>query len=137
MMIASEQANFDAHDWTGQLMLTSEQANFHHGFGRAWRQICQPIHITARKKKPRERIAIAASNLQNLKVIHIGKIAKKDTASAQKGARGRASIYIGFRENDEFCEFRGAAKSIVWVERGYNNNLPPTAARHETMVLST
>ena len=77
-------------------MLTSEQANFHHGFGRAWHQICQPIHITVRKKKPRERIAIAASNSQNLKVVHIVKIAKKDTASAQKGARGRASIYIGF-----------------------------------------
>ena len=109
-MIASEQANFDAHDWTGQLMLTSEQANFHHGFGRAWRQICQPIHITARKKRPRERIAIAASNLQNLKVFHIVAIAKKDTASAQKGARSRASIYIGFAKNTKFADFEGSRK---------------------------
>ena len=91
-MIASEQANFDAHDWTGQLMLTNEQANFHHGFGRAWRQICQPIHITARKKKPRERIAIPAVNLQNLELVHIVAIAKNDTANAQKEARVRGTF---------------------------------------------
>ena len=47
MMIASEQANFDAHDWTGQLMLTSEQANFHHGFGRKWRQNLKLVRGTA------------------------------------------------------------------------------------------
>ena len=105
MMIASEQANFDAHDWTGQLMLTNEQANFHHGFGRAWRQICQPIHITARKKKPRERIAIPAVNLQNLKLVHIVAIAKNDTASAQKEARVRGTFVSEIRKNTKFSSF--------------------------------
>ena len=62
------------------------------------------------KKRPRERIAIAASNLQNLKVFHIVAIAKKDTASAQKGARSRASIYIGFAKNTKFANFEGPRK---------------------------
>ena len=92
-MIASEQANFDAHDWTGQLMLTNEQANFHHGFGRAWRQICHPIHIRKRKKKPREGIAIPAANLQNLKIVYIGAIAKM-TRQVRKMRREAARVYI-------------------------------------------
>ena len=86
-------------------MLTSEQANFHHGFGRAWRQICQPIHITARKKKPRERIAIPAVNLQNLKLVHIVAIAKNDTANAQKEARVRGTFVLRIRKNTKFSSF--------------------------------
>ena len=52
--------------------------------------------LKSEKKKPREGIAIPAVNLQNLKIVYIDAIAKNDTASAQKEARGRASIYIGF-----------------------------------------
>ena len=118
-------------------MLTSEQANFHHGFGRAWRQICQPIHITARKKKPRKRIAIAASNLQNLKVFHIVAIAKKDTTSAQKGARVRDAIGVANSQKHEICKFWRVAQNEIHKKKGYNNKSLPTAARHETMVLST
>ena len=44
------------------------------------------------KKKPRERIAIPAVNLQNLKLVHIVAIAKKHTASAQKEARVRGTF---------------------------------------------
>ena len=86
-------------------MLTNEQANFHHGFGRAWRQICHPIHIKKRKKKPREGIAIPAVNLQNLTIVHIVAIAKKDTASAQKGARVRVAIGAANLKKHEICKF--------------------------------
>ena len=81
MMIASEQANFDAHDWTGQLMLTNEQANFHHGFGRAWRQILKLVRGTA-----------------------IATCATKNPASAQKEPPGRGTVVIGISEKDEKTE---------------------------------
>ena len=118
-------------------MLTSERANFHHGFGRAWRQICQPIHITARKKEPRERIAVPAVNLQNLKIVQIVAIAKKDAASAQKGARVRVAIGVANLIKHKICKFWRVAQNEIHKEKGYNNNSLPTAARHETMVLST
>ena len=118
-------------------MLTSEQANFHHGFGRAWRQICQPIHITARKKRPRERIAIAAANLQNLQLVHIVANAKKDTASARKGPRVRDAIGVANLQKHEICKFWRVAQNEIHKEKGYNNNSLATRCRHETMVLST
>ena len=99
-------------------MLTSEQANFHHGFGCAWRQICQPSQITARKKKPRERIAIPAVNLQNLKIVHIVAIAKKDTASAQKGARVR--VAIGAANLKKRKKGRESASPLVQPIKGRN-----------------
>ena len=58
-----------------------------------------------KKKKPRERIAIPAVNLQNLKLVHIVAIAKKDTASAQKGARVRIAIGVANLKKHEICEF--------------------------------
>ena len=89
------------------------------------------------KKRPRERIAIAAANLQNLQLVHIVANAKKDTASARKGPRVRDAIGVANLQKHEICKFWRAAQNEIHKEKSYNNNQPPTARRHETMVLST
>ena len=88
------------------------------------------------KKKPRERIAIPAVNLQNLKLVHIVAIAKNDTANAQKEARVRGTFVSGIRKNTKFSSFDKPQKKIL-KEKDYNNKGHARAARHETMVLST
>ena len=91
-----------------------------------------------KKKRPRERIAIPAANLQNLQIVNIVAIAKKkDTASARKGPRVRVAIGVANLKKHEICKFWRVAQNEIHKEKGYNNNSLPTRGRHETMVLST
>ena len=62
---------------------------------------------------------------------------EKGPASAQKGARVRVAIGAANLKKHEICKFWRVAQNEIHKEKGYNNNQPPTAGRHETMVLST
>ena len=89
------------------------------------------------KKRPRDRIAIAAANLQNPQLVHIGANAKKDTASARKGPRVRDATGVANLKKHEICKFWRVAQNEIHKEKSYNNKRPATGGRHETMVLST
>ena len=77
------------------------------------------------KKKTRERIAIPAVNLQNLKLVHIVAIAKNDTASAQKEARVRGTFVWGIRKNTKFSSFGESKKRNSSKKKATTTNLSP------------
>ena len=125
-MIASEQANFDAHDWTGQLMLTNEQANFHHGFGRAWRQICQPIHITARKKKTaRPHRHCCCQFAKSATSRYWGERKKRHGKCAKRAASPRRHWCSEFEKNTKFASFGESHKMKYTKKKATTTTVPP------------
>ena len=106
-------------------MLTSEQANFHHGFGRAWRQICQPIHITARKKKAaRAHRHCCFQFAKSENIPYCGDRKKRHGKCAKRGAKPREYIYRNLQKTRNLRVLRGREKYNLGGDRLQQQTFP-------------